>query len=446
MRRRIVVLAVAAAGMALLLFGAPLAVGLLQFALTEERIGLQRLADSTAWSIQERMSHGEVPTVLPAGPADVAVALYGVPGGRLAGEGPPWIDRAVQLGPDDGAYGGDGLVVVSPVSDTHDVVGIVRVAGSPASVYAALVPWWLAMTTLAMAVLVAVWFVARQQARRLSQPLEVLAVDAERLGNGDFSVRCSAAGVDEVDHVVRAVDATARRLDEMLARERAFSAEASHQLRTPLTGLRLRLEAALDGPDDITRSAIESGLTSIDRLERTIDDLLVLARERRDHAGTTDVVALARDAEREWGGRLTAEGRRLELRIERDVPAVAASPAAARQVLGVLLDNARAHGTGRVRVTVREIDESAVACDVADEGEGVTPEILGGAQARTVGSSEGQGIGLALAQRLATAEGGRLVVKEPGTVSLLLPVHGDRPTTPDRLAGGASPSSPTPAH
>mgnify|MGYP000076514929 CR=1 FL=1 len=441
MRRRIVLLALVTAGLALLLFGAPLAVGLVQFAFTEERIGLQRLADSTAWTVQDRLSHGEVPASLPAAPGDVTVALYDADGVRLAGEGPARIDRPVRPAPEEGIQDHDDLVVVSPVSDTHHLVGVVRVAGDPQALYAALIPWWAGMSLLAGAVLTAVWLLARRQARRLSRPLEVLAMDAERLGNGDFGVRSAAAGVDEVDHVVQALDTTARRLDGMLARERAFSAEASHQLRTPLTGLRLRLEAAVDGPDDAVRDAVALGLTSIDRLEQTIDDLLRLARERREHQGATDLAVLLSDAEREWSDSLAADGRVLEIRVGHNPPPVATSEEATRQVLGVLLDNASKHGAGHVRIGVREIDESALAVDVTDEGGGVTPEMLNVTEHRS-GAGGGRGMGLPLAQRLVAAEGGRLVAGEPGTVSLLLPVAvpSGLPDAPAQVPSGGATS------
>ena len=441
MRRRIVALTLGAAGLALLLFGAPLAIGLGQFASTEERIVLQQVAESTAWSIQDRMAHGGVPTSLPAAPPGMTVALYAPTGVLLTGQGPPTAAPSVSLSTDPVTGWGapEGLVVSAPVSGTHDVVGFVRVAGNPGSVYTSLVPWWLGMVALAGLVLLAVWLVARRQARRLSSPLENLAADAERLGKGDFSVRPAVAGIAEVDHVVEALDTTARRLDDMLARERAFTAEVSHQLRTPLTGVRLRLEAALEGPEDAARLAIETGLVSVDRLERTIDDLLLLARRRPDHPVVTDVGVLLRAAEREWAGQFAAVGRGLEVRTADETPPVTASGAATRQVLGVLLDNARVHGSGRVLVALREIDETAVAIDVSDEGDGVehgTLASLARPGSRPASSAPGHGMGLALAQRLATAEGGRLVVKARGTVSFLLPVHRDESPEADGTPAG----------
>jgi signal transduction histidine kinase len=278
------------------------------------------------------------------------------------------------------------------------------------------------MGVLAALAVAATWLVGRWQARRLARPLEELAVAARRLGDGDFSVRIGQGGVPEIDAVGSALNGTARRLDDLLARERAFSADASHQLRTPLAGLRLRLEAALERPDGDLRSAIGGSLVDADRLEAIIEELLTLARaERLDQSDPLDLVALLDELCAQWSGRLALQGRDLTVTADRGVPAPRASAAAVRQVLAVLVDNATMHGRGTVALTVRETGD-AVAIDVADEGPGVwEPENV--LFARRSETAEAHGIGLALARRLAEAEKGRLKLTRPSppVFTLLLP-------------------------
>jgi signal transduction histidine kinase len=416
MRSRIVRLAVTAAAAALVLFGVPLALGLHQYATADERSSLQRLAEFAALSVQEDMSHDLDPTELPAGPDDTSVALYDEDGDLVLGAGPPVGDGPVDRVLRGGLVSGppDQLVVAAPVSDTHDVVGVVRVALPAGTVTAMLLPIWSGMLGLGALILAAVWLFARGLARRLSRPMETLAAEATRLGDGDFAVRPEPTGIPEVDLVGTALGGTGRRLDELLARERAFSAEASHQLRTPLAGLRLRLESTLDRPDRLTRATVEDGLASIDRLERTIDELLTLARERRGRSAPVDLARLLAEAEAEWRDRLVRAGRAFTTRRPDDLPDPAAGAAAVRQIVGVLLDNAAQHGAGAVSLVAREAGPSAVALDVTDEGGGVPESALAG---------NGSGMGVALARRLAESEGGRLTIRRsPSVVTLLLPV------------------------
>ncbi|MGH3911411.1 MAG: sensor histidine kinase, partial [Pseudonocardiaceae bacterium] len=208
------------------------------------------------------------------------------------------------------------------------------------------------------------------------------------------------------------------------ARERAFSADASHQLRTPLTGLRLRLEAALDRPGQDLRQAITGGIAAADRLEQTVEELLELARDTRKPGGAPlDLLSLLEEIERGWHDRLAVENRILQVAVDPHAPLSPASTAAVRQVLTVLLDNAATHGSGTVTVAVRDAAD-ALAIDVSDEGLGITapePELF----TRRSRLANGHGIGLALARSLAEAEGGRLRLTRPAppTFTLLVPVQ-----------------------
>jgi signal transduction histidine kinase len=264
------------------------------------------------------------------------------------------------------------------------------------------------------------WLVARRMAARLAQPLEDLSRAAQVLGDGDFTVRTARTGIAEIDLVGASLDSTAQRLGETLERERAFSANASHQLRTPLAGLRLQLEAALQSPSADPRVAIRSAIESTDRLERTINDLLALARDNRGpHAAAADLEGLLAEVRIGWHGQLASAGRALRVSA-RGAPAPHASEAAIRQILNVLLDNAFTHGSGTVTVMARDAGET-LAIDVTDEGtsldDGDDPF------ARHTNCHNGHGIGLALARSLAEAEHGRLILGSaaPTCFTLLLP-------------------------
>ncbi|MEU7813427.1 HAMP domain-containing sensor histidine kinase [Pseudonocardia sp. NPDC049154] len=427
-RRRLVGLTVVTAAIAVGLFGIPLAVGLVQYSLEDQESVLQRTASLTARSVQSELARGDAPTVLPDLPADVVLGVYDGDGDLVLGDGPdPAGDEIGRALDGRGSHTTvDGSIVVTvPVPGRHDPDGAVRAAMPVSAVYAGLVPVWLGMAGLAGVVLVTVWLLARRQARRLATPLEDLAGAARRLGEGDFSVRTGRAGVAEIDQVGGALDSTAERLDALLARERAFSQDASHQLRTPLTGLRLRLEAALDRPDADLKAALVAGIAEADRLERTIDELLQLARERTGRGAPTDVDALVRELEPARAERLAVSGRGLVVDVAPQLPPAAASAAAIRQILGVLLDNAEIHGAGTVRIVVRESGE-ALAVDVADEGAGPGPDPFAAPPERRAAGDGGtgiHGIGLPLARRLAEAEGGRLVLGRsvPPVFTLFVP-------------------------
>src|SRR4051812_6662868 len=134
---------------------------------------------------------------------------------------------------------------------------------------------WFLIAALAVAGVSAAVALAFIQARRLARPLESLAHTSTRLGEGDFSTRAGRFSIPEVDALAHVLDATAERIARLVASEREFSANVSHQLRTPLTALRLRLEelSASGDPEAI------AALAEADRLESTITGLMAYARE-----------------------------------------------------------------------------------------------------------------------------------------------------------------------
>ncbi|MEJ3652920.1 HAMP domain-containing sensor histidine kinase [Actinomycetes bacterium KLBMP 9759] len=444
MRRRIVLMTVLVSTVAICLFALPFAAVWQRFYTQIELAELERDAHSVAADALDDLRDGEVPN-----PHwledDITAAIYSPNGQKLVGEGPQTADgpvrkamRSDEIEPDKIQ---DGLVVAVPIYRNHDeqLLGVVRAWTPSTTANARIAERYLQMIGLAAVALLATWLLARYQARRLSVHVEDLSKAALRLGDGDFTVEERVVGIPEIDQVRASLNATASRLDALLARERAFSAEASHQLRTPLTGLQLRLEAALRAPGHDHTHAIRASLAEVDRLERTIADLLALARGNRQK-GVLDLAGLLTEVHQVWGPRLGSQRRALRFAVEDNLPVVEASTAAIRQVLTVLLGNATEHGEGTVTVAVRDIEE-AVAIDVADQGSVAQTE---GADLfeRREPDADGHGIGLALARRLVEAEGGRLQLSSPSPTTLTVFLAAGRRSTGSTPPAGMPTSVP----
>jgi signal transduction histidine kinase len=445
MRRRIQLVGVLAATLAIGLFGVPLAVAVVVLLHSDEYGELERVADTAAVQVAPALVAGRPVTGFADNADDgISVAVYALDGRLLAGTGPATADAPVrqaaggQVAHDSGTVGGQ-IVVAVPVTSGDRVVAVARAASPTSRLYLQIGLIWLGMAGLAGVAVAGATLLAHRQSRRLADPLVRLAAAAQTLGEGDFTVQARPAGIEEIDAAAAALTRTAERLGELVGRERAFSADASHQLRTPLTGLRLRLETALDSGDDL-RPAVLGALETTDRLERTIDELLALARDAPSARTPADLPALLDDLRHGWEEPLREAGRTLRLSVAPGLPATRASAAATRQILDVLLANATRHGAGTVTVTGREAD-TAVAVDVADEGAGVLVPAEELFRRRTDRAAE-HGIGLALARALAEAEGGRLVLSRaaPAPVfTLLLPAR-SRPR-PERGGLSAAPSA-----
>ncbi len=430
MRTRLIVSIAGVAAAAVVLLALPLALVLRSNYRDDELLRLQR--DTVAATREIDLSAaGRDPIELP--PSGDTIAVYDRGGDRVAGRGPAVADRLVKAVLRSGRLAdrhSDGeLTVAVPLLTNERITGAVLAIRSDAAAASDTRQAWLALGGLAMGIVVLAIVAALLLGRRLANPLERLAGSARRLGEGDFSARTPRFGVAEPDAVGAALDVTAERLGDLVSRERAFSSDASHQLRTPLAALRIELEALElkgDAPPEVSRA-----LAEVDRLQATIETLLSVARDSPARAAECDVAPLLREVEKRWHGPLAARGRPLRVNIERDDLAARASPRVVAEVLEVLLDNAYRHGSGAVSLTARDASGS-IAIDVGDEGPGlgVDPEA---AFARRSGSDdgEGHGIGLDLARSLALAEGGRILAtrSSPHPILTLLlpgkPSHGD---------------------
>ena len=201
---------------------------------------------------------------------------------------------------------------------------------------------WTALALVALAVLLSVVVgtgVALLTAGRLVTPLTDVARRAARLGSGDFRTFRRRYGVPELDRVADVLDSSAQDIAALISRERDLAGDISHQLRTRLTGLRLRLEELAEHPDPLVVEEVSEALEQTDRLVAVVDDLLANARSERA-AGAGEVVLFDELAEidAEWGPRLAAANRTLAVRCPRDV-VVHATPGRLREAIGVLVEN-----------------------------------------------------------------------------------------------------------
>lgn len=391
-RDSIVLVAVAA----LLLFGVPLAVVLDRLTHSQALARLQRDATrAVALVPDEALSSGALRA--PAGVGVTRIGVYDARGSRLAGVGPTSSRLATQVvdgREHDGTESGELAVVVPVLSDTT-VAGGVRAAVPVRLLRARVVQAWALLALLAAAVVGVALLLAGRAARRLSAPFEQLTTAARQLGAGRYDLALPQWDIPEADDAGRALQDSARDVDELVRHEREFVRDASHQLRTPLAAVQLHLESV--EPD------VPAALTRVRQLEVTIADLLAL--RGLSGSGACEAGAVAQQAVLRWD----TPSARVLLRRD-DVGLVGLSEAALRQSLDVLIDNALRHGQAPVTVTVEPLGETVVL-EVADSGPGFDDALVAGT-------------GLRIATGIVERAGGSLLIRRPAPhprVALLLP-------------------------
>ncbi|SHG47935.1 sensor histidine kinase [Streptoalloteichus hindustanus] len=265
--------------------------------------------------------------------------------------------------------------------------------------------------------------VASLTAHRMAEPLRHVARRAARLGAGDFRPDAKRHGVAELDRVAEALDASATALAQLLQRERNLVGDVSHQLRSRLTALQLRLEALATHPEPATADEARAALEQAERLSGALDELLASARAARQvGAEPLDLAEELPAIGEDWREPLRAGGRVLRLRVPPGLLA-RATRARLREAIGVLLDNALRHGGGTVTLSARR-GEGTVVVEVTDSGPGVPDELVPHIFERGVSGAGSTGVGLALARALVEADGGRLELNSPrpATFSVFLRV------------------------
>jgi len=407
-QRRLLISTLAVAVAVVLLLGIPLGFLVARQRTNEATQQVRHDATVLATGLQERVDAG-----LPADADELGKSLpdryviitqQGV-GGTTVGASPPLHDSIT--GRDSTrdftvTVVADDSIVASQVTD-----GLVEIGS-------------LVLLALAVAVGLAIL-----QARRLARPLQELASAADRLGTGDARPLGRRYGVPELDRVAERLDGSAERINDLLTAEREFAVDASHQLRTPLTALSMRLEemvAAANYPD-VVREEGAAALAQTERLAEVVGELLGRARRSVSGAPTLasvdDIVA---QQVVEWEPAFRRVSRKLEVTGEKGLYAYV-TPGNAAQVIATLLDNALVHGGGSVTVRTSQTPRSVVI-EVRDEGKGVLPELVPRIFERSVsGTPGGTGLGLSLARTAAAVDGGQVVLvrPRPAVFALFLP-------------------------
>jgi signal transduction histidine kinase len=285
---------------------------------------------------------------------------------------------------------------------------------------------------MAAAVLIAIYF-----ARWVGRPLARLDAAARKIADGDLSVRAKTRyGPPELRRMAATFNMMAGRLEALVHGHRAMLADASHQLRTPLTALRLRLDLLAVDSSPATAAELAGAQEEIARLSRLVDGLLATARAESltEQLEQTDVVAVARERVDAW--QPVGDGHGVKLIAEAapsPSPLVALGAGHLEQILDNLIDNAiEAIGDagGAVRIAVAR-SESGVTLTVADDGPGMTPQARSRAFLRfSSGTQNGTGLGLAIVHRLVTANGGtiRLADTPGGGLTVEVEFPGAPPT------------------
>lgn len=313
---------------------------------------------------------------------------------------------------------GDILYVAVPVASGGTVHGAVRITFPTSAVDARVHRAWIILGAIAAVILGVSALVGLRFARATAVPLGRVERAAVAAGRGDLTVRAPVEGPPEVQSLATRFNQMVARLGDLVRSQETFVADASHQLRTPLAAMRLRLENLEANIDEDGRDALERAISEVDRLNRLVDGLLVLARADSGAGGgeSVDLAALVHDRVELWGALAEEQGAAVVAEVG-GAATVQATAGRLEQVIDNLLENALAVSPAGSTVTVR-VDRVAIGYElhVTDEGPGMSAEERTRAFDRFWRSeksqTEGTGLGLAIVQRLVEADGGTIALRE----------------------------------
>jgi len=329
---------------------------------------------------------------------------------------------------------GDGeLEVTAPARRDGRTVGAVRITYPTSDLTRRLIQIWGFRAILALAVLAVAAGLGAIVARRLTRPLRQLNDMASKFSDGDLTARSPVTGPHETQTLAKTLNQGAERLDTLIASQRIFVADASHQLRTPLTALRLSLDNIADGVDDeFVREDVEQATAEVVRMSRLVNGLLVLARAEAKVTAAEPLPLREIVAERLSVWRPAADERGVEIALGGSVvdgrPLVLASPGHLEQVLDNVLSNALEVSPDGATITVRsELRGDEVELTVADEGPGMSDADKSRAfdrfwRGQGLTGRTGSGLGLAVVRQLVTDDGGTVTLRDAPGGGLLVAI------------------------
>jgi signal transduction histidine kinase len=325
---------------------------------------------------------------------------------------------------------GDHLVVLAPVvpDSGSGSVGTVALSRPTVGLDHRIMVLWSLIAVVAAAALTAAAVVAIGLARWLSRPITTLATAAQRLGEGELGTRTHVStGPPEAQNLSAAFDTMAARIEMLVRGNHALMADVSHQVRTPLAALRLRLDLLAQDTDEATAAELAGAQEEIARLARMTNGLLAVARAENNTVRTRpmDVATIAQDRVETWRPVATERGVTLTVAATGPIP-VRLGRDHLEQILDNLLANAldALNSKGTIAVITQAAGSHAQVI-VRDDGPGLSHQQQRAAFHRFATGSGGAGLGLAIVDRLATANGGTATLSDtPGgglTVTIELP-------------------------
>ncbi|MER5650811.1 HAMP domain-containing sensor histidine kinase [Streptosporangium sp. NPDC002524] len=358
---------------------------------------------------------------------------------------PPADDRFQQL------TEGSVMVMAIRVSPAADSPVVYAGLEEPAILHEHHLEYFIAAGVLILLALAAwmTWCVVGRTLR----PVAAIRARMSEITVSDLSLRVPIPpGEDEIALLARTANQTLTRLEEAVEQQRRFASTASHELRTPIAGLRVQLEEALLYPDDVDpRDTIRGALTASGRLEAIVNDLLQLARLRAADPAPQELIDLGALVTEE-----AAQGTGMPVRVQVSARVhVRGSRIQLIRVVGNLLSNARRHADSRVEVSVGFEDGKAVVA-VVDDGAGIAPadrervfERFTRLDDGRLRDSGGSGLGLAISRDIAHAHQGTLLIEDSprgARFVLRLPAEDARPLGTDtevQLAGPGKAAPPS---